>query len=82
MHIKIISQSTIKKINHWTNSKEKKTHQFRENAESVSLRYASARSDNKINFVGLRCYFPLLQRWSEIIGTTTKNGIVLVATSN
>ena len=24
----------------------------------------------------------LRQRWSEIIGTTTKNGIVLVATSN
>ena len=23
-----------------------------------------------------------LQRWSEIIGTTTKNGIVFVATSN
>ena len=26
-------------------------------------------------------YF-LLQRWSEIIGTTTKNGIVPVSTSN
>ena len=25
---------------------------------------------------------PSLQRWSEIIVTTTKNGIVLVATSN
>ena len=31
----------------------------------------------KLNF---RCI--QLQRWSEIIGTTTKNGIVLVVTSN